>query len=92
MKEQASPFTVLSEAQQMQALQLFALSPPDLEVGLAKDARSDRGKRRGLALDGVSLIEGMALQTPPRSMASMHRQNTAIALEQGWKPPSYGGI
>src|SRR6266487_5615699 len=37
-------------------------------------------------------IEGLALQTPPRSMAAIHRQVTAIALEQGWEPPSYDRV
>src|SRR6266700_600797 len=37
-------------------------------------------------------IEGLALQTPPRSMAAIHRQVTAIAKEQGWKPPSYDRV
>src|SRR6266496_4002721 len=37
-------------------------------------------------------IEGLALQTPPRSMAAIHRQVTTIAKEQGWKPPSYDRV
>jgi putative transposase len=35
------------------------------------------------------LIEGLALQTPPRSAASIHRQVSTIAKEQGWPAPSY---
>ncbi|HEX3642329.1 MAG TPA: hypothetical protein VHV10_13645 [Ktedonobacteraceae bacterium] len=35
------------------------------------------------------MVEGLALQTPPRSAAAIHRQVTMIAKEQGWKPPSY---
>ena len=37
-------------------------------------------------------MEGLALQTPPRSAASIHRQVTTIANEQGWKPPSYAQV
>src|SRR5579859_3208984 len=66
------------------------------EKGLAglADAkvRSDKGKSRRLPPDAITLIEGLALQTPPRSMAAIHRQVTAIAQEQGWKPPSYDRV
>ena len=59
-------------------------------AGLANNvARSDKGKSRKLEDAAIQLIEGLALQTPPRSMAAIHRQVTTLALEQGWKPPSY---
>jgi len=62
-------------------------------AGLADaKARSDKGKSRRLPPDAITLIEGLALQTPPRSMATIHRQVTAIALEQGWKPPGYDRV
>jgi putative transposase len=53
-------------------------------AGLANAARSDKGKSRRLPTDAVGLIEGLALQTPPRSMASIHRQVVEIAEKQGW--------
>src|SRR5262245_8539461 len=63
------------------------------EKGLAglADAktRSDKGKSRRLSPEAITLIEGLALQTPKRSMAAIHRQVTTIAQEQGWIPPSY---
>ncbi len=66
------------------------------EKGLAglADAktRSDKGKSRRLPAEAIALIEGFALQTPPRSMATIHRQVIAIATEQGWKPPSYDRV
>lgn len=66
------------------------------EKGLAglADAkgRSNKGKSRRLPPDAITLIEGLALQKPPRSMAAIHRQVTAIALEQGWKPPGYDRV
>jgi putative transposase len=44
-------------------------------AGLAdRSARSDKGKSRRLPPDAIALIEGLALQTPPRSMAAIHRQ------------------
>ena len=58
--------------------------------GLANHvARSDKGKSRRLPTEAIRLIEGLALQTPPRSAASIHRQVSTIAKEQGWPPPSY---
>lgn len=58
--------------------------------GLAKPAkRSDKGKSRRLPEQAITLVEGLALQTPPRSAAAIHRQVVEIAKAQGWKPPSY---
>ncbi len=66
------------------------------EKGLAglADAktRSDKGKSRRLPPEAITLIEGLALQTPKRSMAAIHRQVTTIAQEQGWTPPSYDRV
>jgi putative transposase len=59
-------------------------------AGLAKPAkRSDKGKSRRLPEQAITLVEGLALQTPPRSAAAIHRQVAQIAKEQGWNPPSY---
>ena len=59
-------------------------------AGLANHvARSDKGTSRKLPETAIQLVEGLALQKPPRSMAAIHRQVTTIAQEQGWKPPSY---
>src|SRR5436305_9409023 len=61
-------------------------------AGLANAKRSDKGKSRRLPEQAVRLVEGLALQTPPRSMAAIHRQLVTIAGEQGWKPPSYDRV
>jgi len=62
-------------------------------AGLANHvSRYDKGTSRTLEDTAIRLIEGLALQTPPRSMAAIHRHVTAIAKEQGWKPPSYGRV
>jgi putative transposase len=58
-------------------------------AGLTHARRSDKGSSRRLPGQAIRLVEGLALQTPPRSAASIHRQVSAIANEQGWKPPSY---
>jgi putative transposase len=62
-------------------------------AGLANNvARSDKGKSRKLEDATIQLIEGLALQTPRRSMAAIHRQVATIAREQGWKPPCYDRV
>jgi transposase-like protein len=59
---------------------------------LDRSSRSDKGKSRRLPPDAITLIEGLASQTPPRSMAVIHRQVVSIAEEQGWKPPGYDRV
>lgn len=61
-------------------------------ASLADAVRADKGTSRKLPQAAIHLIEGLALQTPPRSAASIHRQVEAIAREQGWKSPSYGRV
>ncbi len=62
-------------------------------AGLADSrTRSDKGKSRRLPADAITLVEGLALRPPCRSMAAVHRQVTAIAQEQGWSPPSYARV
>ncbi len=58
-------------------------------AGLVPFPRSDKGKSRSLPDQAITLVEGLALQTPPRSAAAIHRQIVEIAKGQGWKPPSY---
>ncbi len=58
-------------------------------VGLARRPRADRGQRRQLPPKLQQLIEGLALRTPPTTVASVHRQVTAIAAQHGWPLPSY---
>jgi putative transposase len=62
-------------------------------TGLADaKVRSDKGKSRRLPCEAITLIAGLALQTPPRSMAAIHRQVCTIAQERGWKLPSYDRV
>ena len=60
--------------------------------GLARKPRVDRGKRRGVSEEVVKVIEGLALRKPPRSVATIQRQVSAMALQQGWEEPSYGQV
>ena len=43
-------------------------------AGLARRRRSDRGQPRGLPPELKQLIEGLALRTPPPTVALVHRQ------------------
>jgi putative transposase len=58
-------------------------------AGLARQPRSDRGKRI-FPPDLVRLIEGLALQLPAQSVAAIHRR--IVATEQEWPVPSYGAV
>ncbi len=54
--------------------------------------RSDKGTSHRLPPHAITLVEELALQTPPRSTAAIHRQVTAMAQEQGWDSPSYARV
>lgn len=61
-------------------------------AGLVRQERSDQGTRRGLSAELVKLIEGLALQKPPKRVAAIHRQVAKIATDRGWEPPSYSCV
>src|SRR6266581_3515209 len=95
MAEQSIQLTTLSEAQRRQALERFAVLRPALEEGVAQ---TQIARDHQMALSTVQRwiksyrekgLAGLALQTPPRSAAAIHRQVVEIAKAQGWKPPSY---
>jgi len=58
-------------------------------TGLARKVRGDRGTHRQLRQELQHCIEGIALSTPPPSVAFVHRHVAALARERGWKTPSY---
>jgi putative transposase len=58
-------------------------------VGLARRGRSDRGQQHRLQAELKQVIEGFALRTPPPSVAFVHRQVCAVALQHGWPVPTY---
>ncbi len=60
--------------------------------GLIRQSRKDKGEKRAVAAELQQLIEGLALQKPRRTMATIHREVTRIAKEQGWNAPSYSTI
>ncbi len=61
-------------------------------IGLARPTRTDRGTHRHLTTNQIHLIEGLALQKPKPSIATVHRKVIALAQEQEWKPPSYDEV
>ncbi len=60
-------------------------------AGLHRRTRSDRGQRH-LPSQLASLIEGLALQRPQRSVAGIHRDACEAARQQGWPEPSYATV
>jgi len=60
-------------------------------AGLHRRTRSDRGQRH-LPSQLASLIEGLALQRPRRSVAGIHRDACGAAKQQGWPEPSYATV
>jgi putative transposase len=57
--------------------------------GLARLPRSDRGVRREMPEAQRLFIEGLALQPPRRSKATIHRLVSEVSLKRGWPLPSY---
>ena len=58
-------------------------------AGLVRQRRTDRGGRRRLPAELHQCIEGLALQTPPLSVAVIHRKVCELAHQQAMTPPSY---
>ncbi len=58
-------------------------------AGLGRLVRKDAGQRRGLPQEELLLIEGLALQPPRRSVATIHRLVCEVASQKGWPCPSY---
>jgi len=60
-------------------------------AGLHRRTRSDRGQRH-LLPNLASLIEGLALQRPRRSIAAVHRIVCETARQHEWAEPSYATV
>ena len=51
-------------------------------AGLADQAvRSDKGKSRRLPAEAITLIEGLALQSPPRTISAIHRHRAGARMD-----------
>jgi putative transposase len=58
-------------------------------VALSPTRRARRGIPRRVPPDMVQRIEALALQTPPLSVAAIHRQVVTLAAAQGTPAPCY---
>ena len=56
---------------------------------LGRRQRSDRHQPHGMHPELKQLIEGLALRTPPPTVALVHRQVRDVALRNGWPVPNY---
>ncbi len=61
-------------------------------AGLARKPRSDRGDRRRIPREMQNLIEGMLLEKPAPSIASVRRNLAKICEQEKWQVPSYSVI
>lgn len=60
-------------------------------AALGRLPRADRGTAHFPA-ELRHLVEGLALRTPPPTIAAVHRQVVAVAEREGWRVPSYGTV
>jgi len=60
-------------------------------AALSRVPRADRGVTR-FPDELRPLIEGLALRTPPPTIAAVHRQAVAVAQREGWPVPSYSTV
>jgi putative transposase len=58
-------------------------------IGLTRGERGDSGGRRALSPTLQEVVEALALQKPPLSIAAVHRQIARIAKERGEPDPNY---
>lgn len=58
-------------------------------AGLARQPRHDKGLKRGITAALQQLVEGLALQKPPLSVAVIHRQASQFAAAHHQPVPSY---
>lgn len=58
-------------------------------AGLARQSRNDKGQQRSIPDALKQLIEGLALQKPPLSIAVIHRQASQFAVTYQLPLPSY---
>lgn len=60
--------------------------------GLERRERSDRKRAHGITPTLQRLVEGLALQTPQRSLAAITRLAATVAHGEGWRPASYDQV
>ncbi len=61
-------------------------------VGLARPTRKDKDQRRVVTAQIQQLIEGLALEKPRRTLATIHREVVKLTKARGWNTPSYSTV
>jgi putative transposase len=61
-------------------------------AALTRSPRSDKGACRTLSPSLQELVEALALTTPRRSVAAIHRTVAAVAKDRGDTPPGYATV
>jgi putative transposase len=61
-------------------------------AALARAPRADKGSRRALSPLLQELVEALAVATPRRSVAAIHRTVSAVARDRGETPPGYAAV
>lgn len=61
-------------------------------AALTRSLRADKGSHRALSLSLQELVEALALATPRRSVAAIHRTVSAVAQDRGETPPGYAAV
>src|SRR2546421_9789372 len=61
-------------------------------IGLARPMRKDKDQRRAVTAQIQQFIEGLALEKPRRTIATIHREVVKLAKAREWKTPSYSTV
>jgi putative transposase len=61
-------------------------------AALTRSPRADKGSRRALSSALQEFVEALALATPRRSVAAIHRTVSAVARDRGETPPGYAAV
>jgi putative transposase len=61
-------------------------------AALTRSPRADKGTHRALSPSLQELVEALALDTPRRSVAAIHRTVSAVARDRGDTPPGYAAV
>ena len=61
-------------------------------AALTRSPRTDKGSHRALSPPLQELVEALALATPRRSVAAIHRTVSALARDRGDTPPGYAAV
>jgi putative transposase len=61
-------------------------------AGLVRPTRKDKYQRRAVTTQVQQFIEGLALEKPRRTLATIHREVVKLTKARGWKTPSYSTV